>query len=66
MYDTVKKKERYYTMAEARPTEERIAELDKKIEQIKAQKKAILQREKQAISIHAPTRGATSSARSSP
>ena len=35
-------------MAEARPTEERIAELDKKIEQIKAQKKAILQREKQA------------------
>lgn len=38
MYDTVKKKERYYTMAEARPTEERIAELDKKIEQIKAQK----------------------------
>ena len=48
MYDTVKKKERYYTMAEARPTEERIAELDKKIEQIKAQKKAILQREKQA------------------
>lgn len=25
-------------MAEARPTEERIAELDKKIEQIKAQK----------------------------
>lgn len=39
MYDTVKKKERYYTMAEARPTEERIAELDKKIEQIKAQKK---------------------------
>ena len=43
MYDTVKKKERYYTMAEARPTEERIAELDKKIEQIKAQKKAILQ-----------------------
>ena len=48
MYDTVKKKERYYTMAEARPTEERIAELDKKIEQNKAQKKAILQREKQA------------------
>lgn len=39
MYDTVKKKERYYTMAEARPTKERIAELDKKIEQIKAQKK---------------------------
>lgn len=35
-------------MAEPRPTEERIAELDKKIEQIKAQKKAILQREKQA------------------
>lgn len=35
-------------MAEAGPTEERIAELDKKIEQIKAQKKAILQREKQA------------------
>lgn len=35
-------------MAETRPTEERIAELDKKIEQIKAQKKAILQREKQA------------------
>lgn len=26
-------------MAESRPTEERIAELDKKIEQIKAQKK---------------------------
>lgn len=35
-------------MSEPRPTEERIAELDKKIEQIKAQKKAILQREKQA------------------
>lgn len=35
-------------MAEARPIKDRIAELDKKIEQIKAQKKAILQREKQA------------------
>ncbi len=35
-------------MAEAKATEERIAELDKKIEQIKAQKKALLQREKQA------------------
>ena len=35
-------------MAEARSAEERIAELDKKIEQIKAQKKAILKREKQA------------------
>jgi hypothetical protein len=34
-------------MAE-RTSEERIAELDKKIEQIKAQKKAILAREKQA------------------
>lgn len=35
-------------MAESRSTKERIAELDKKIEQIKAQKKAILQRDKQA------------------
>ena len=35
-------------MSEPRSAEERIAELDKKIEQIKAQKKAILQREKQA------------------
>jgi uncharacterized protein (DUF2267 family) len=34
-------------MAE-RTSEERIAELDKRIEQIKAQKKAILAREKQA------------------
>ena len=33
-------------MSEIRSTEERIAELDKKMEQIKAQKKAILQREK--------------------
>ena len=33
-------------MAETRPTDERIAELDKKIEQIKAQKKAILQHDK--------------------
>lgn len=34
-------------MSEIRSTEERIAELDKKMEQIKAQKKAILQREKE-------------------
>lgn len=48
MADTDKRKSEVLNMAEARPTEERIAELDKKIEQIKAQKKAILQREKQA------------------
>lgn len=35
-------------MAEQKSSEERIAELDKRIEQIKAQKKAIIQREKQA------------------
>lgn len=35
-------------MAEQRSTDEKIAELDKKIKQIKAQKKAIIQREKQA------------------
>ena len=35
-------------MAKPRPAEERIAELDEKIKQINAQKKAILQREKQA------------------
>lgn len=34
-------------MSEIRSAEERIAELDKKMEQIKAQKKAILQREKE-------------------
>lgn len=34
-------------MSKTRPAEERVAELDEKIEQIKAQKKAILQREKQ-------------------
>ena len=34
-------------MAEQKSSEERIAELDKRIEQIKAQKKAIIQREKQ-------------------
>ena len=32
-------------MAEQKSSEERIAELDKRIEQIKAQKKAIIQRE---------------------
>ena len=35
-------------MAEARPREERLADFDRKIEQLKAQKKAYLQREKQA------------------
>lgn len=35
-------------MATGKTTEERIAELDKKLEQIKAQKKAIIQKEKQA------------------
>ena len=34
-------------MSEIRSAEERIAELDEKMEQIKAQKKAILQREKE-------------------
>ena len=33
-------------MAEMRSVEERLAELDQKMEQIKAQKKAILQKEK--------------------
>lgn len=35
-------------MKEAKSAEEKIAELDRKMEQIKAQKKAILQREKEA------------------
>lgn len=35
-------------MSEQKTSEERIAELDKRIEQIKAQKRAIIQREKQA------------------
>lgn len=35
-------------MAEQKSANERTAEIDKKIEQLKAQKKAILQREKQA------------------
>ena len=36
-------------MAEMRSVEERLAELDQKMEQIKAQKKAILQKEKAQI-----------------
>ena len=35
-------------MAEPKSFEERIAELDKRIEQLKSQKKAIIPREKQA------------------
>jgi predicted Zn-dependent protease len=42
------KRKRGVSIMAERTSEERIAELDKRIEQIKAQKKAILAREKQA------------------